>query len=212
MTQHEAPGGDNRVERKKEQTKQKIIATAMELFQKQGIEATTMEQIAREVDIAKGTLYNYFPVKEAIIDEFMRRSFSGRHADRVARLRELPDTRTRMVAILTELVEGVQRQKELFERYIVYRIQSMISFHQDEETKSGFHLLSTTVIELGQQSGEIRDDLPLEILRDLFDFAFIEVAKLLYAEPENFDAPETIGRCVDLFLNGVRRRVGQVSD
>lgn len=197
--------GENRVERKKEQTKQKIIATAMELFQKQGIDATTMEQIAREVDIAKGTLYNYFPVKEAIIDEYMKRSFRGNNPDWIAQLRELPDTRTRMVAILTRLVAGVQAQKELFEKYLVYRMQNMVSFHQDDSVKSGFYLLGTEIIELGQKSGEIRDDLPLDILRDLFDFAFIEVVKLLFMQPEKFNAGEAIEHCVDLFINGVKR-------
>lgn len=48
--------------RKKEKTRQVIITTAMNLFIQNGYEATTMEQIAEMADIAKGTLYNYFPV------------------------------------------------------------------------------------------------------------------------------------------------------
>ncbi len=54
---------ESRVERKKEETKQKIVSVAIALFQQKGFDDTAMEQIAEEVDIAKGTLYNYFPVK-----------------------------------------------------------------------------------------------------------------------------------------------------
>lgn len=43
------------------------MAAAMALIRAYGFEETTMEQIAEEADIAKGTLYNYFPAKEAII-------------------------------------------------------------------------------------------------------------------------------------------------
>ncbi len=35
---------------------------------RQGLKATSMELIAREADVAKGTLYAYFPDKEAVID------------------------------------------------------------------------------------------------------------------------------------------------
>ena len=34
----------------------------------------TMDQIAEEVDISKGTLYNYFPFKESIISEYWQKS------------------------------------------------------------------------------------------------------------------------------------------
>ena len=60
----------NRRERKKQETRQKIIKIAMYLFRKQGFDSTSMEQIADDVDISKATLYNYFPVKESIISEY----------------------------------------------------------------------------------------------------------------------------------------------
>lgn len=47
----------SRVERKKEETKSRIITVAIGLFNEKGVQATTMEQIAELADIAKGTLY-----------------------------------------------------------------------------------------------------------------------------------------------------------
>ena len=108
------PTRGGRISRKKERTTQAIIKAAVALFQEQGIDATTMEQIAEEADVAKGTLYNYFPVKEAIISAYIQRSFTAQNEVRLAQLDELPDTRTRMVYIFTELIGGVQKQPELF--------------------------------------------------------------------------------------------------
>lgn len=208
MSYKDAADG-SRVERKKEETKRKIITVAMELFKTQGLDATTMEQIAEEVDIARGTLYNYFPVKEAIIDEYIKRSFQEKNSERILRLQQMPDTRSRMMLIFSELMEGVQAQKEIFEKYLVYRMQSMVSFnqfvHQDDSMKSGLYLIFAKIIELGQKSDEIRSDLPVYILEDLFEFVFIEVVKQFYAEQEKFNDGEAIAICVDLFMNAVKK-------
>ena len=115
METKERPPG-SRMERKKEETKLKIITAAMKLFKKYGFDETTMELIANEADIAKGTLYNYFPVKEAILGDFIKRSFSEKNPARIEQLKKLPDMRTRMILILSELTEGVMAQKEIFEK------------------------------------------------------------------------------------------------
>ena len=48
-------------------TRQRILDAARRLFSKQGFEATTTRHIARAADIASGTLFNYFPTKEAVV-------------------------------------------------------------------------------------------------------------------------------------------------
>ena len=85
-----------RVERKKAASKRKVIAASVELFNQHGVENVTMEQIAEAADIARGTLYNYFPSKDAIINAYLQQTFQDRSEDRLARLRRLPDTRARL--------------------------------------------------------------------------------------------------------------------
>lgn len=51
----------------KQETEQRIIDAAVGLFRSQGFEATTTRDIARAAGIATGTLFNYFPTKEAIV-------------------------------------------------------------------------------------------------------------------------------------------------
>lgn len=51
-----------------EHNKSKILKTALKLFARQGFRETTTSQIAREVGVANGTLFHYFPTKNDIID------------------------------------------------------------------------------------------------------------------------------------------------
>jgi len=99
---------EGRMERKKEDTANRIIDTAIALFDQYGLDAVTMEQIARVADVAKGTLYNYFPSKEAIIAAYMQRTFRQRNPQRLSDLRALPDTRARLKAIFTALIDGIR--------------------------------------------------------------------------------------------------------
>lgn len=194
----------NRTERKKEETRLKIIAVAMSLFKAHGFDATAMERIAAETDIAKGTLYNYFPVKEAIVGEYIRRTFAGSFAERLFLLQMMPDTRSRLSWVLTELMRGIAAQPDLFEKYFVYQLKNMLSLHRDAGMKSGFRQLTEAIADLGLESGELRADLPRSSLVALFEFAFVEVAREYYQAPEKFAAGEVIARCVDLCLHGAQ--------
>ncbi|WP_211370135.1 TetR family transcriptional regulator [Nonomuraea turkmeniaca] len=51
-------------EMKKEQTRQLIADTAWRLFAEQGFDDVTVAEVAREAQVAKATVFNYFPTKE----------------------------------------------------------------------------------------------------------------------------------------------------
>ena len=48
-------------------TKERILRAARRLFAENGYEATTTRDIAAAAGIASGTLFNYFPTKEAVV-------------------------------------------------------------------------------------------------------------------------------------------------
>ncbi len=195
---------ESRIERKKEKTRQNIITIAIDLFKTQGIEETTMERIANDADVSKRTLYKYFKSKEAIISDFIQRSFKGKNPERILRFRNEKNTRSRMIVVFNELIQGVREHKDIFEKYVVYRMQNMVSFYQDEGEKSGLYLLGLEIIRLGQESNEIRKDLPNYVVEDLFEFAFIEVVKQFYFEIDKFDQDLAIQQCVDIFIKAVK--------
>lgn len=52
-------------------TKNRIMGKARELFYHLGITAVTMDQLADELGMSKKTLYQYFPSKEALLQEII---------------------------------------------------------------------------------------------------------------------------------------------
>jgi AcrR family transcriptional regulator len=194
-----------RMDRKKEITRNKVISTAIELFTQYGLDAVTMEQIADTADIAKGTLYNYFPAKEIIINAYIQKSFSDNKEERMAQFKTLPDTRTRLTWLITLLVEGVNRQKQIFETFMVYRMKNVTSFHPIQEAEaSGLTQLIQEIITLGINAKELRSDLPRDILEGLVEYTLIEAIKPMYIQSNSFDPHQRIDHCVNLFLNGTK--------
>ncbi|GAB3431744.1 TetR/AcrR family transcriptional regulator [Flindersiella endophytica] len=58
---------DSRRERKKQETRQRIVLAAVRLFEEQGYEQTTVTQIAAAADVDPKTFFNYFGSKDEVL-------------------------------------------------------------------------------------------------------------------------------------------------
>lgn len=66
---------------KQEDTKQKILDKALELFSTQGYDSVSVGEIAKAVGIKAPSLYNHFPSKQAIFDAIMESTATQYEAD-----------------------------------------------------------------------------------------------------------------------------------
>ena len=56
-----------RVARRRAETRERILRVAAARFAAEGVDGARLDEIADDADVARGTLYNYFPTKEALI-------------------------------------------------------------------------------------------------------------------------------------------------
>jgi TetR/AcrR family transcriptional regulator, cholesterol catabolism regulator len=59
-----------RRERRAAETRERIFRAAIELFAERGLANVTVEQITERADVGKGTFFNYFQNKEAVLTYF----------------------------------------------------------------------------------------------------------------------------------------------
>jgi len=60
---------ESRTERNKREVRGRIVAAAAELFDEHGVEATKVEAICDQADIALRTFFNHFPSKRDVVDQ-----------------------------------------------------------------------------------------------------------------------------------------------
>src|ERR1700759_2622116 len=77
--------------------RQRILNAAAELFYREGINATGVERLAAESSVSKRTLYQHFPSKTAVVEEYLR-GMEQRIADTVIQTNDGLTPRERMLA------------------------------------------------------------------------------------------------------------------
>ena len=90
MSKQQAPSRGGRGAR------QRILDAAAELFYREGINATGVERLAAESSVSKRTLYQHFPSKTAVVEEYLR-SIEHRVANPVDNAEQTP--RERLLAV-----------------------------------------------------------------------------------------------------------------
>lgn len=186
-----------RRERKRAQTLNHLAATAFALFEEHGFDAVTMEQIAAAADVAKGTLYNHFPVKEALLGHQFHAEFDQGMVDLRDRVAAQPDLRGRLRVVLTASAQWCRARRPYLMPYFRYRFTSEDSQRSNSQNAYG------ALIAAAQQAGEVRRDLDSDHLALLFkQLYFGAVWRWLTLAERDLDAE--FAAILDLFLDGAR--------
>lgn len=93
-------GLKERREREKEARKRQILAAARELLFKRGLQATSIQRIARTAELGVGTIYSYYQSKEEIFYALQEEGLKILHAeiDAIRRSPTPPDEQLRRTA------------------------------------------------------------------------------------------------------------------
>jgi AcrR family transcriptional regulator len=147
---------------KRAEMRQRLFAAALDLFRRQGVEATTIRQIAAAAGTGVGTFFNYFAGKEAVLAEIGRL-----RQERIeARLREPAlagaSARERVEEVLQELVEGMEEEPELTRAVIQAAMTSPELFHGERARFVALNDLLAQALRTGRERGEIAADADVE--------------------------------------------------
>src|SRR6266581_1916354 len=103
----------SRRERKKDETRERIFKVAVKLFRDKGFEATTIDDITERADVAKGTFFNYFPRKEAVLGYLSEVRMVKAVENAEAILAAPRPVREKILAIYADVAAGYEEDREL---------------------------------------------------------------------------------------------------
>jgi AcrR family transcriptional regulator len=182
-----------------------ILAAARKVFAARGFRAATLEEVAVEAGLAKGTLYLYFPSKEEMFWAIFRGRVAEMHRRLQAVLCEPGGTEDKIRAGLRVRFELLREDQDFMRIYLTEFGQCIYGGPWAKEFRklhlAGARLLAPVLAE-GIRRGELRPVPPLETALALMDLVKSIVSmKLLGMHENRFDVEQFI---FDLFWRGVR--------
>ncbi len=191
---------ESRRQRKKEETRKKIIEAAADLFRRQGFANTAVDQITEAADVGKGTFYNYFETKEAVVTAFIDEE-SQAYMQSLQMVMLLPGTEQRLKAVMIESARWVEANPELMRIDVAYRTHRNLG-HPEYLESDGLWNLVCQLLTFGQQAGDIRDDQAVLELATYFYGLLSGVLIAWFDWPAGLSLGERMERMVEFFING----------
>jgi AcrR family transcriptional regulator len=182
-----------------------ILMCAAELFATRGVAAATVRDIGEAAGVLSGSLYHYFPSKDAIVGEVLAQFMADvqrRFAD-VARRSRTPEQTVR--GLVHETLVVIQEHPHPTAMY-----QNDRQYLRERGLLGAVHSASRAVQEhwlvalrAGIEDGSFRDDVPPEVFyRALRDTLW---ATMHWPNRKNYSTPVFGDLLVGLFLDGLRR-------
>lgn len=107
-------GVEERRFQEREQRKQTIVDTALRVFAEKGIKDATIDDIAEAAELGKGTIYYYFPSKEAILEGAIEATVDMHFEGLFARAENLKTPYDVAEALLVGCVENFHKNPAIF--------------------------------------------------------------------------------------------------
>ena len=170
----------------KEIARSNILKASIKVFYQKGFHGATMNEIAKEVGVSKGTLYTYFKSKEDILNEIwivssqnildLKKTYKGRDFTEV--LEELYDMMVESPGLqlsfeVTSISKQNEKIKKINQKSYKSKLESMKIFIQDQ-----------------QENGSVRKDLDADLLAQILTGLYTDVAVQLLIGLDNKEVHE----------------------
>ena len=144
-------------EQRRAQTRKKIIRAAKKLFDKQGFESTSVDQIVKAADVAKGTFYQYYSTKVDVLADLTR----DEGAEKTRAVLEAVAGGAQAIPVLEQYIQALCVWFEGHEKIAEALIFSSLKTIGQEENLDQLHYsrrFLVALFKLAQEHGELRDD------------------------------------------------------
>jgi len=185
-----------------------ILTAAQELFARRGLEAVSMDDIARTAKVSRASVFNHFRTKRLLLDAITARSLAA-YRDLLSSALDDDETPTPVLLsrLFVSMARGLEANRDLY-REVFTEIRKVSMGLDGEGLSPGLRqeafALLTAIFERGRRRGDITLANSAEALATAYDSLLSgAVAWWLHGSPGQPLAP-LLGEMVEIFLTGVR--------
>lgn len=209
-TAQEPNAEPGRRERRRAETQQRIMSAAMELFSTRGYAETTVEDITEAADVGKGTFFNYFPTKDAVllaIFDSVRQKFVELEAS-AANIADVPSSLRKFAhSFLNTMV----RSPKIIRNMFGLALTDPVMGQRFEVVLRQARQAIIALLEHGQKIGQVRKDIPAAILGRTFQ-QFIFGTEMVWSFSSGENLLDWVDVTLELFWNGAGTQSATATD
>jgi AcrR family transcriptional regulator len=158
----------DRRQRRSLQIRERLFRAALDLFAQHGFADTTVEDITNAADVGKGTFFNYFPSKDHILLAFAEMQLAKLQAI-IENLRSTHEPVPQFLRTLAvRMTEEPGRNPSIVRAMLLANLSSTPVREGMRINQARGHKLLTEFVQIGQQRGELRNDLPAGDIAHVF--------------------------------------------
>lgn len=181
--------------------KDKIIKFAQQKFFTEGFYKTTMDEISRELQMSKKTIYKYFPSKEKLVEEITDEMLNNANCE-IEAIIDSPDSVViKLVKMLNRYMTNVSRFSERWYRDLQVHtphIWKRIEILREEKIVRG----SKKLIEQGKRE-KLIEHYPAEIIIASFISTIRTIMNPDFILANRFSMQQAFKFTFELLLNGI---------
>ena len=149
-------------ERKKLIKRKCILDAAIHLFSKKGYEQTSIEELAKEAGIGKGTVYSYFNTKRDIVRAFCEDELEFVRQELAANTNPESSLKDQLKVIFMAEFRHVTRNKEFGRLYLQEKAFPKDHYSEEDLEMQHKHFeLLYPIYQKAKEQGELHSDLEL---------------------------------------------------
>ncbi len=188
-------------EKKKIETRNKIFEVSGRLFKEKGFEKVTVDEITKEVGIGKGTFFNYFPTKMALLMYF------GKQKEELVyklikneAMRSIP-IKDKIKNIMVLVAKSNEKDKELTKLFV---FEYLRHYGYEERRSRSLNIVLRELLENGIKKGEVKNGVDVKrAAENLTAIYYYSLMEWLWSNSD-YSFSEDISKKIDVLFDGIR--------
>jgi AcrR family transcriptional regulator len=182
--------------------REKLFASALKLFVKNGVMNTSTAEISKEAGIATGTLFLYFPTKQDLLDQLVLKIGQEQSKHINFLLQPTLSARETFFTIWHGTVSWFLENIEAYQYVQQVRDTGMISASAVQESNQFFGYYYTA-IQKGFEEGSLKP-YPLGLIGDFLYQDIVAVINHISRQPDADQREEIIRQGFEIFWDGIK--------